>query len=123
MLLYGLLFLPATGPFYWSSSSSTDSREWIAFGRQVANNALKEYAIWRYTRCTIRLASRLGLSIVRLLWVLLFLPAAISKWVNYWSVSATWEHYKGRLTLSSNVKPGVAHGAGSETNYIRLASR
>ena len=54
---------------------------------------------------------------------LLFLPAAISKWVNYWSGSATWEKTKGRLTISSNFAPVVAVGAGSETNYIRLASR
>ena len=72
----------------------------------------------------IRLASRLGLSIVRLLWVLLFLPAAkLGTQGFYWSISNRDVNYESRVFFQSQTWYANSSGIRSERDAIRLASR
>ena len=100
-LLLVVLFLPAVGIIAPGSYVSGQAlyRSLLCESTQVAHHVFFRSAALgprgngfsKYFGGAIRLASRLGLSIVRLLWVLLFLPAAVGSFARYWSIRCVSE--------------------------------
>ena len=118
------LFLPAGS--YWALTADA-TRDYMAVAPRIGEDVLDPvYGDRRRYRLKVRSASRLGLSIVRLLWVLLFLPAALQSgtWAHYWSVESIngYEQvvafdFRGRNVLI------YSWAARSDARSVRLASR
>ena len=119
-------FLPAGS--YWALTADA-TRDYMAVAPRIGEDVLDPvYGDRRRYRLKVRLASRLGLSIVRLLWVLLFLPAARSGAVQYWSILKCRESDGEAFAWVLNAGQGWFNPAGTDgrvyTDWaIRLASR